>query len=97
MDEKGEREREKERERERGTHTHTNMSVNLPAGTNKLLERYLIHIGWILLDDVLLLQHLVGLSNFDLMWQALVPAVQQLNASLLHPLCCLPTQVLQKK
>ena len=93
---KKKREIERAREREAHTHTHT-LSINLPAGTKKLLERYLIHIGWILLDDVLLLQHLVGLSNFDLMWQALVPAIQQLNASLLHTLCCLPTQVLQKK
>ena len=44
---------------------------------------------------MLLLQHLVGLSNLDLMRQAFVPTIQQLNASLLHSLCGLATQILQ--
>ena len=80
------------------THTYT-QSISLQAGKTMLLEleSYLIHIGGVLFNDVLLLQHLVGLTNLGLMWQALVPAVQQLNASLLHSLSCLTTQVLQTK
>jgi hypothetical protein len=53
-----------------------------------------VDIGRVLVDNALSLEHLIGLVDFGLVWQALCPAEQNFNASQLDPIGCLISQIL---